>query len=78
MTERVIGPTGSKRRRRFMLGPLLLVAACALMFTAGAQAVHDDGVFELDKNAADDPRRRCGRLEQRLRPDHGRCERHVQ
>ena len=24
------------------------------MFTAGAQAVHDDGLFELDKNAVDD------------------------
>ena len=55
MTERVIGPTGSKRRRRFMVGPLLLIAACALMFTAGAQAVHDDGLFELDRNAVDDP-----------------------
>lgn len=54
MTERVLGPTGSRRRRRFMIGPFLLIAACALMFTAGAQAVHDDGLFELDRNAVDD------------------------
>src|SRR5688572_7712419 len=55
MTERVIGPTGSRRRRRFVIGPFLLIAACALLFTAGAQAVHDVGAFELDKNAVDDP-----------------------
>jgi hypothetical protein len=55
MTERVLGPTGSRRRRRFMIGPFLLIAACALLFTAGAQAVHDVSAFELDKNAADDP-----------------------
>ena len=55
MTERVLGPTGSKRRRRFMIGPFLLIAACALMFTAGAQAVHGIGVFELEGNAVDDP-----------------------
>src|SRR5687767_11993382 len=54
MTERVIGPTGSRRRRRFMVGPFLLIAACALLFAAGAQAVHDDGLFELDRNAVDD------------------------
>jgi hypothetical protein len=38
-----------------MFGPLLLIAALALMFTAGAQAVHDIGAFELDGNAADNP-----------------------
>ena len=53
MTERVIGPTGSKRRRRFLFVPILLVTACALMFAAGAQAVHTDGFFELDNNAVD-------------------------
>src|SRR5918994_153058 len=51
MTERVLGPTGSKRRRRFLIGPFLFIAACALMFTAGAQAVHLDDLFELDANA---------------------------
>ena len=58
MTERVIGPTGSKRRRRFMVGPILLIAACALLFTAGAQAVHDEGIFELDGQRG--PRRTDG------------------
>jgi uncharacterized repeat protein (TIGR01451 family) len=53
MTQRVLGPTGSRRRRRFYFGPILLVAALALMFTPGAQAVHDLGLFELDRNAQD-------------------------
>src|SRR5918995_5535395 len=51
MTERVLGPTGSRRRHRFLIGPFLFIAACALMFTAGAQAVHLDDLFELDANA---------------------------
>lgn len=54
MTERVLGPTGSRRRRRFMVGPLLLMAVLALMFTSGAQAVHLISVFELDANAIED------------------------
>jgi hypothetical protein len=49
---RVIGPTGSRRRRRFIIVPILLLAAAfALFFTAGAGAVHQLGVFELDGNA---------------------------
>ncbi len=44
---RIIGPTGSRRRRRFLFAPLLLVSAVALMFVAGAQAVHDED-FQLD------------------------------
>lgn len=47
MTQRVLGPTGSRRRRRFLLVPTFVAALLALMFTAGAQAVHDDGFFEL-------------------------------
>src|SRR6266508_5752379 len=43
---RVIGPTGSRRRRRFLWLPVLCTAAIALFFTAGAQAVHV-GFFEL-------------------------------
>ena len=54
MTERVLGPTGSRRRRRFTIGPFLLIAVLALLFTAGAQAVHDDGLFELDRNAVNE------------------------
>src|SRR6266508_4632120 len=44
---RVIGRTGSRRRHRFLIAPVLLAAALALFFTAGAQAVHDDNFFEL-------------------------------
>lgn len=47
MAERVLGPTGSRRRRRFLFVPILIVSAAALMFVAGAQAVHDQN-FQLD------------------------------
>ena len=57
MAARIIGPTGSRRRRRFLLGPVLAVVLAALYLTTGAQAVHDIGVFQLDGNAstADNP-----------------------
>ena len=55
MTERVLGERGSKRRGRLLLLPLLVTAAFALFWIAGASAVHDVGAFELDKNAVDDP-----------------------
>src|SRR4051812_703328 len=42
---------GVTKRGRFLAWPLLMVACCALFFVAGAQAVHDDGVFELDGDA---------------------------
>jgi hypothetical protein len=38
---RIIGPTGSGRRRRFLLAPILCTAALALFWIAGAQAVRD-------------------------------------
>jgi hypothetical protein len=44
---RIVGPTGSRRRRRFLSVPLLVVSALTLMFVAGAQAVHDLD-FQLD------------------------------
>ena len=47
MAERVFGPTGSRRRRRFLFVPMLVVTAVALMFVAGAQAVHGEQ-FQLD------------------------------
>ena len=47
MAERVLGPTGSRRRRRFLLVPILVVSAVAMMFVAGAQAVHGEA-FQLD------------------------------
>ena len=47
----IIGPTGSRRRRRFLFAPILAVALVALLLTAGAQAVHDNGFMQLDRNA---------------------------
>jgi hypothetical protein len=52
MATRILGPTGSKRRRRFLLAPILMVAAAALYLTVGAQAVHDTGKFQLDGDAS--------------------------
>src|SRR5436190_16678754 len=52
MATRILGPTGSKRRKRFLLAPLLLVALAAFFVIAGAQANPPEqaGFFELDKN----------------------------
>ena len=47
MTERLIGETGRRRRRRFLFLPLLVVAFTSLFVIAGAQAVHDED-FQLD------------------------------
>jgi len=58
MTERVLGSTGSPRRRWTMLVPLTLAIVVGLFYIAGAQAVHEAGAFELDAlsaNAVDDP-----------------------
>jgi len=41
MTERILGPTGSKRRRRFLWVPMLLIACTAIFVIGSAQAVHD-------------------------------------
>jgi hypothetical protein len=54
MATRVLGPKGSKKRRRFLFVPILLVALAALLMVGSAQAVHDIGVFELDGNAVND------------------------
>jgi hypothetical protein len=53
---RVIGPTGSRRRRRFLIVPILLAAALGLFFTVGAQAIHvpPDSSLELDGNVKHD------------------------
>jgi hypothetical protein len=51
MAERLLGPTGSKRRKRFLLVPILLVACAALFMVAGAQAVHNTKFFQLDGDA---------------------------
>src|SRR5690348_961824 len=52
MAEKILGPRGSKRRRRFLWVPMLAVAALALLTVGGAQAVHDVGVFQLEGNAS--------------------------
>lgn len=54
MAERILGPTGSTRRKRFLLVPLLLVACTALFYVAGAQAVHNTKFFQLDGDAQED------------------------
>jgi len=54
MTARVLGPTGSPRRRWTLLLPLTLAILVGLFYVAGAQAVHERGLFELDKNATND------------------------
>jgi hypothetical protein len=53
MATRVLGPTGSAKRRRFLFVPVVLVAALALFWIAGAQgsAPQSAGVFQLDGNA---------------------------
>ena len=55
MTERVLGPTGSRRRRRTLLAPIFVIALVGLFVIAGAQAVNQTGAFELDGNATNDP-----------------------
>jgi hypothetical protein len=47
LRSRILGPAGSKRRRRFRLVPVLVVTALTLLLVAGAQAVHDLD-FQLD------------------------------
>ena len=60
MTERVLGPTGSKRRRLQFL-PMLAAIAAAVVLIPGAICGPRDGIFELDKtptvdaNATNDP-----------------------
>jgi hypothetical protein len=41
MATRILGPTGSRRRRRFLFVSLLLVACTALVLAGSAQAVHE-------------------------------------
>ena len=51
MTQKILGPEGSKRRKRFWLVPMLAALFAVVFYVAGAQAVHDTGKFELDGNA---------------------------
>jgi hypothetical protein len=53
---RILGSTGSRRRRRYQLAAIFSVTALLAGFAAlPAQAVHDVGVFELEGNATNDP-----------------------
>ena len=51
MATRVLGPTGSRRRRRFLFVSLFLVACSALFLIGSAQAVHNTKFFQLDGDA---------------------------
>jgi hypothetical protein len=55
MTTRILGVPASRRRRRLLAVPILLVACAALFWIGGAAAVHDTGAFELDGNAVNGP-----------------------
>jgi hypothetical protein len=47
MAEKILGPEGSKRRKRFLWVPVLLIACLTLFVIGSAQAVHDLQ-FQLD------------------------------
>src|SRR4051794_2151603 len=51
MTQKILGPEGSKRRKRFWLVPMLMMALAAIVWVTSAQAVHDTGRFQLDGDA---------------------------
>jgi hypothetical protein len=48
MATRILGPTGSRRRRRFLLGPILLATTLLALFVAGAARAVHDAEFQLD------------------------------
>ena len=52
MTERILGESGSRKRRwRLLLLPVLAMVAATVFFVGGAGAVHRPWLFELDSNA---------------------------
>ncbi|MFL5915869.1 MAG: hypothetical protein ACJ752_09550 [Gaiellaceae bacterium] len=55
MAKKVIGPTGSRRRRWLFLCTAAAAIVTAVLFIPSAFAVHDTGLFELDGNATNDP-----------------------
>jgi hypothetical protein len=55
MTQRALGPKGSRRRRWWLLSCLVVAIGLAAVCIPGALAVHDTGAFELDGNATNDP-----------------------
>src|SRR4051794_12985038 len=52
MARKVIGPTGSRRRRWLFLCTSLAGIAMAVLVIPSAFAVHDEGVFQLDGDAS--------------------------
>jgi uncharacterized repeat protein (TIGR01451 family) len=54
MAPRILSPAGSRRRRRVaLLAPLIAALLVAFAVVPSAKAVHDLGLFELDRNAVD-------------------------
>jgi len=51
MTQKILGPEGSKRRKRVWLVPMLMGLFTVVFYVGGAGAVHDTGAFQLDGNA---------------------------
>ena len=51
---RIVGPPGSRRRRRFLAIPVLLTMMVGLLFIGTAAAVHDED-FQLDGNVLSGP-----------------------
>ena len=54
MTQQILGPSGSPRRRWTVFVPLLVAFALGLMYIAGASARLDATLFELDRDATND------------------------
>jgi hypothetical protein len=57
MSKRILGPTGSRRRRRFLLGSIASAGLLAIVLISSALAVHapPDSSFQLDGNATNPP-----------------------
>jgi hypothetical protein len=51
MARKVMGPTGSRRRRWLFLCTAVAAIATAVLFIPSAFAVHDEGIYQLDGNA---------------------------
>jgi len=52
---RILGSTGSGRRRRSLFGALASFLLLSLLIVPNAFGVHDTGAFELEGNATNDP-----------------------
>ena len=53
LRARTLGLVGGKRRRRMFLGAFVPIAALGAVLISNALAIHDVGLFELDRNATD-------------------------